>query len=41
MTPKSISIKGTERKFGRAVQKAVKLTSGDLRRVLPGGLPES
>jgi hypothetical protein len=34
MTRKSISIKGTGCKFGGCVQKAVELTSGDLRRVL-------
>ena len=36
MTPKSISIKSTEGKFGRDVQKGVKLTSGGLHRVLMG-----
>ena len=34
MIAKPISIKGTGCKFGGDVQKAVELTSGDLRRVL-------
>lgn len=38
MTAKSTSIKGAERKFGGCAQKAVGLTSGDLRRVLKTGL---
>lgn len=33
MTPKSISIKGAERRFGGCARKAVELTSGGLCRV--------
>jgi hypothetical protein len=38
MTAKSISIKGTERKFGGCAWKAVELTSGDLHVVPDSGL---
>jgi hypothetical protein len=40
MTTKSISIKGAERKFGGAVQKAVIRTSGGLCLVSNSGLGE-